>query len=595
MDNTNIDFSIRDHSLRTRLFGTFLILLLLTVIASGGTALLFGKHQHQDVAVVDTAGRQRMLIQKMVALSTMIARGRQEKRDELRTAVAQYQQALRAFRAGAQGRGILPAPVSVQPQLRTLQSDWAAFRLRIRTVLRASPSSMAFREAVAYVQHQSESLLHETDQVVQLYEAAHQRGDRRLLWFLVGTTGLFVILVGLSLFFVNRHVIRPLVQLTEETNIVAGGALDRNIPILDTDDEIGELTRSVRKMKARLVDALEETEIFRTAVEHAGHSIYWTDADSQIEYVNPAFEEITGYDWGKAVGASPRLLQSGEHDEAFYEELWETIMAGEVWNGELIDQRPDGERYVVSQTIAPIQNGDAQIEKFVAVGNDVTEQRQKEQQLRQQNDRLDRFSKVLSHDLRNPLNVAKGRLQLLQETRDTDLDPEGHLAAVDRALDRIDEIIADTLTLTWSEQQLDLDDLEVVSLSDAAREAWEQVDTAEASVRIEDDRSLRAHRGRLQRLLENLFRNAVEHGGESVTLRVGALADGFFVEDDGVGLSRADKIFEAGYSSQEEGTGLGLSIVRSIADAHGWQVSAGQGAGGGARFEFRTDEAGRHS
>jgi signal transduction histidine kinase len=186
----------------------------------------------------------------------------------------------------------------------------------------------------------------------------------------------------------------------------------------------------------------------------------------------------------------------------------------------------------------------------------------------------------------------------------------------------MNEIIEDMLLLTWSEQELSPGDLGPVDLEAAARAAWDHVDAPEATLEVESSTRLRGHEGRLQRLLENLFRNAIEHGGKAVSVTVGALSGGqslpggqfpskgtsssgelssggFFVEDDGPGIpvERREKVLEGGYSSREKGTGLGLSIVQGIAAAHGWSTlitepvseSSTESQAGGARFEFRSD------
>jgi len=214
------------------------------------------------------------------------------------------------------------------------------------------------------------------------------------------------------------------------------------------------------------------------------------------------------------------------------------------------------------------------------------EQRQAQEELERRNERLDNFASLVSHDLRNPLNVAKGRLQMALETGDGTVDE--HLASVDRALDRMDELIEDVLALTRSRQPTDPDEWTECVLADLAEASWKHVDTARATLRIEAPLTLQADERRLQQLLENLFRNAVEHAGEDVTVRVGKKEGGFFVEDDGSGIpeEKRDQVLEAGYSSQEKGTGLGLSIVRSIADAHGWTLAVTEGREGGARFEI---------
>jgi PAS domain S-box-containing protein len=233
------------------------------------------------------------------------------------------------------------------------------------------------------------------------------------------------------------------------------------------------------------------------------------------------------------------------------------------------------------------------------------EQRRAKTRLERQNERLDSFASFVTHDLRNPLNVAMGRLQLAQNASS---DPNGesdgeqagqgpgHLAAVGRALTRMNDLIEDVMTLTWSEQTLGADDRVPCHLDEVATTSWNHVDTAQATLHTDDGLVLRAHEDRLQRLLENLFRNAIEHGGDAATIRVGGIGDGFFVEDDGPGIPADEReaVLREGYSSNEEGTGLGLSIVQSIAEAHGWSLSVTGSDAGGARFEVTgvetTDE-----
>ena len=129
-------------------------------------------------------------------------------------------------------------------------------------------------------------------------------------------------------------------------------------------------------------------EQFREAVEQTAHAVYITDTDGTIEYVNPAFEAVTGYSEAEAVGATPQILQSGEYDEAFYEEFWETILSGEQWKDEIIDQRADGEQITLEQTIAPIMDEDGRHERFVAVAQDITERKDSKQALEQARERL---------------------------------------------------------------------------------------------------------------------------------------------------------------------------------------------------------------
>lgn len=210
------------------------------------------------------------------------------------------------------------------------------------------------------------------------------------------------------------------------------------------------------------------------------------------------------------------------------------------------------------------------------------EQREDKRRLERQNDRLDSVASIVSHDLRNPLTVARGRLDIAIKENDV-----AHLKAVDRALDRMHEIVDEVLTLVWTRRKIRSDEMVSFSLANAAESSWQYIETKNATLRIKDDFAFQANRARLRQLFENLFRNAVEHGGDDVTVRVGALSNGFYVEDDGPGIPSAkqDKIFEAGYTSREDGTGLGLSIVKTVAEAHGWSLSITEGTDGGVRLE----------
>ncbi|MFB6091710.1 MAG: PAS domain S-box protein, partial [Haloquadratum sp.] len=127
---------------------------------------------------------------------------------------------------------------------------------------------------------------------------------------------------------------------------------------------------------------------FREAVEQAGHAVYITDPDGTITYVNPAFEETTGYDASEALGETPRILQSGEYDDGFYADLWETITSGERWHHEMHDETSEGTDVILDQTISPVERDDGEIEAFVAVARDVTERKAYEKRLEEQRDGL---------------------------------------------------------------------------------------------------------------------------------------------------------------------------------------------------------------
>jgi len=205
--------------------------------------------------------------------------------------------------------------------------------------------------------------------------------------------------------------------------------------------------------------------------------------------------------------------------------------------------------------------------------------------LERQNDRLEEFAAIVSHDLRAPLNVADGRLELVAEDCDSD-----HIDDVREALGRMDSLITDTLALARQGQLVT--ETEPVSVASTARECWGRLPTGDdASLEVAGDPRVDADEQRLRQVLENLLRNALEHCGDDVTVRVGDTEDGFSVADDGPGIPGADRdaVFDRGFTTSDAGTGYGLAIVTEIADAHGWSVTVGDSDLGGARLDVEAD------
>lgn len=218
---------------------------------------------------------------------------------------------------------------------------------------------------------------------------------------------------------------------------------------------------------------------------------------------------------------------------------------------------------------------------------------EREHALRVKNDRLEEFVGIISHDLRNPLTVADGHLELARADNNCD-----HLSKVADAIDRMDTLIDDLLTL--AEQGYVVESRTNLSLSAVAEEAWSNVHAPEAQLKIDAKASIFGEKPRLLQVFENLFRNAIDHAGDDVTIQVGPLEtmhtstrvsaadrlDGFYVSDNGPGIpeSKQSAVFDSGHS--ETSTGLGLAIVKRIVEAHGWEISVENGVTGGARFEI---------
>ncbi|RQH03300.1 PAS domain-containing sensor histidine kinase [Natrarchaeobius oligotrophus] len=315
---------------------------------------------------------------------------------------------------------------------------------------------------------------------------------------------------------------------------------------------------------------------------HSTNLLTVLDENGIIQYESPSIERIYGFDQNDLVGEQVADYFHPEDRDRIVE-AFQLVVASEEYAVEAVEyrhERADG-TYCWVESIAsanPTPDG-----FYVVNTRDISDQREREAELRRKNERLLEFAKIVSHDLRNPLNVAQGSTELAR----TECESE-HLDAIEWAHDRMEVLIDDILTLARTGNQID--DLEPVSLAALTRECWRQVMTNDATLVVETERTIRADPYRLQQLLENLVRNAIEHGGRRTTVTVGDLPnrDGFYVADDGQGIPKSARnaVFETGYSTSENGAGLGLRIVEQIALTHGWDISLTESDAGGARFEF---------
>lgn len=327
-----------------------------------------------------------------------------------------------------------------------------------------------------------------------------------------------------------------------------------------------------------------ELEPYQTMVDTAGDMVYVLDERGRLEFVNDEACRLTGYDEEDLLGEAVTTVMD-ESDLERGREVVRSLLADE--SDGLSDsyewtlETAEGDTIPVESNITLITSDDGEFEGSVGVVRDVSERKAREEQ-------LENFTQIVSHDLRNPLNIASGQLELGSAECESD-----HLDRAREALERMETLIADLLDLARSGTPVN--QLEPIELEASVKRCWRGVATSEASLQLEVEGRVVADATRLRQLLENLVRNAVEHGGEEVTVTVGMLADesGFYVADDGPGLSEHvedERLFETGYSTTTGGSGFGLSIVRSVAEAHDWEVRARNGEAGGARFEFADVE-----
>ena len=327
---------------------------------------------------------------------------------------------------------------------------------------------------------------------------------------------------------------------------------------------------------------LEETsERMRLALEGA-ESWIW---DVDIEDGTTTQEAVTGI-LGIEADRTTRPVEDflddvhpEDRDQIAFKQ--EAVREGEPYHAEYRLVAEDEVRWIESR--GKLHRGEDGPDRIIGIATDITERKQREQQLQRQNERLDEFASVLSHDLRNPLTVIAGRIDLARQEVDSE-----HLEAVQDAVDRMEAIIEDVLTLA-RDGDMDLEP-SAAQLGALVDESWHTVDPETARLdRPETLGTIVCDPDRVRRLLENLFRNAVEHGGDTVAVGLLGGGEGFYVADDGPGIpaSERDDVFERGYTTGDDHTGFGLAIVEEIATAHGWDVHVTEGDDGGARFEVR--------
>ena len=341
-------------------------------------------------------------------------------------------------------------------------------------------------------------------------------------------------------------------------------------------------------------------ERYRAFLEYGSDLVTVVDDDGLIVYESPSVEEVLGYEQGSTVGRSPLgYVHPDDRDrvtERFYRALADPEAAPTM---EYRYRTADGDWVWLESRTRPLPD-DVAVGRLLVNSRDVSERKARERRLADRNERLDRFAGIVSHDLRNPLSVIRGSMEMARLKGDTDPLERG-----ERAVDRIDRLVSELLTL--ARQGSGIDEPTEFALEGVVHDAWATAGSGDATLVVGADAQVRADRGRLRQALENLFRNAVEHACEAdadLTVVVSATAEGVVVADDGSGIDPAHRedAFEPGFTTTPDGTGYGLDIVREIVESHGWTVELRPNADlplppeaprlDGARFAIRAPDPG---
>ncbi|MFW6449084.1 MAG: ATP-binding protein [Halobacteriota archaeon] len=366
--------------------------------------------------------------------------------------------------------------------------------------------------------------------------------------------------------------------------------LDDESGTFDEDDlALAELLAEHAAVALDRIDRERELESYRTIVETMPMGVFVLDAEANIVNQNDRSADIVGYEVDELIGQNfARLVEDGVVPESAVDKYLEGVRT-------LLSSENDVDRTVIETEVYHLDGGtrvvrvhmallpyDETFQGSVQVIHDITEQRERERELERQNDRLEQFASIVSHDLRNPLTVAMGHLEML------DGDGDDSRRVVAEALERMETLIDDTQRL--ARQGRTVDETSLVDLGEIARESWAFIEAPEARLDVRDGVMVDGDPDRLRQVLENLLKNAVTHAGPDVRVRVGPLpGGGFYVEDDGPGIApdERESIFDPGYTTRNDGSGFGLAIVREIVEAHGWSIDVSESSGGGTRIEIK--------
>ncbi len=374
--------------------------------------------------------------------------------------------------------------------------------------------------------------------------------------------------------------------------------------IMDEQDEpqgVSMLVFDISERKALEAAVKAQRDRLTAILANVGDAVFVMEPDGSIEFVNAAWERLNGYDFSEAVGQTPKIIKSGHHTPEFYDSMWDTILSGQTWTGEVVNKRKDGSTYEAVVTVQSVLDSEGETINLVGVEHDISALKEV--------DRLkSQFVSDVSHELRTPLTNIRLYLDLLETTED-EAKRARYLETLTRESERLANLIDDLLSLSrleagatpFNPEMVDIGELLLALVEDrrslaASRglELYMESDTSLPKVHV--DKRL------MSQIFTNLLTNAMNYTPEGGRITVRSTVPKgkhgnwvtAVIEDSGMGIlpDQQPLIFErfyrgyAGESSGESGTGLGLSICKEIADLHGGRItveSTGQ-EGEGSKF-----------
>ncbi len=333
-----------------------------------------------------------------------------------------------------------------------------------------------------------------------------------------------------------------------------------------------------------------EKTLFEKQADAAPYAMFITDREGSIEYVNPAFEQLTGYTAAEAVGENPRILKSDQQDDSFYDELWETITAGETWEEELVNRKKSGELFRVKQTIVPIQNADGEITHFAAIERDISETAFTGQV-------LDVINRILRHNLRTSINVIDGYATLLEESLagTEQIDAAEAISDRTRRLHTLSEKTTHIRNLMERRNKKQLTDLStILSYIECSRQEHPEAQISLANT-VSDEIAIK-NGSLLQLAIEESIENAVVHKDDGqpridITLSMTDDPPQLCIEiaDNGSGIPQAewDVITANQETPLRHSSGIGLWLIYWAITALGGTVELARHGSYGSVLTYR--------
>lgn len=614
-----------------RLRSTFTILFLASLLLNVGGLGLVYYHQsllETDAAVVDAAGRNRMLSQRMGFYAEQIVRaGKEGAKAELQRITDLHNTSFYALKNGGAAPGIAhdiplpPMPMDLLPLALASEELWLRYKENADIIAREptaiqgviNPSVAA---ALAFLEENGSEMLQRNNAMVAAYVALNRAKYRTFLLVFSAVGFLFLLLIGIIFAIVRRSVLLPLQRLGSGIREIGAGNLDYRI-VIATKDEVGDLARFFNEMAAKLQEShsslrekireveheAENVRKFYEAAEAAAEHIIITDVDGRILYANKAAQQITGYPVRDMIGKRPSLWGK-QMDTAFYAAMWKSIKdEKQTFHSEIKNRRKDGREYCADLYISPIFDASNNVKFFVGIERDITKERELERI------RVD-FLALASHQLCTPLSGVKWLIETLNRAILGPVTPKQkeYLNQIYQLNERMIKLVFDMLNVLRLDSGVVVAKKEKISVTDLFRETFAIMGPAAkdkgvilrcdagtcAAVMVETDAAM------LRNILECFVSNAIRysHSGQEVVMDVqkDAADITFSVNDSGIGIPVAEqpRIFERFYRASNaqkmlpDGTGLGLYVAAMLAKIIGAAISFASEEGKGASFRVRV-------